>query len=330
MANIADKSKKDPSLLLECHGAKMFMKIYQALEIDRIKFSFVKKGDERNPIDIYMNAEEFQSDLIAKINSGQLERRRLEEARRPNAAGDKHCQDIWASRVGKSPKNTIRKFSIQPGQRTEYVFYATETAENEKSNAKSIVVGCSGKDLILLAFRWSFLYEDYKAILCERYSMKNMKSSYHAKESEAGQEVSYDESLENVQQAAPPASTSRQTDTMQAGERGPRSFSIGSNDFQDTHQDIKSQDSADTYIPQGKVEQFKLKVATSIVQMRSGKYALEGYTQDNIKYAVVFDPSIFSGLNSWENFYKSCTNIGNIIRFKGIVAKDRIMATEIV
>ena len=46
---------ENKDLLLELYGSNSFVKVYQALEIDKIKFSFAKKGEEKNGIDVYMD-----------------------------------------------------------------------------------------------------------------------------------------------------------------------------------------------------------------------------------------------------------------------------------
>lgn len=323
MANTTNKTNKDPSLLLECYGSKAFVKVYQALNIDRIKFSFAKKGEEQNSIDIYMSAEEFQADLITKIDRKELEKKRIQEINRATTAGDKYCKDIWESRVGKSNKNTIRKFTIQPGQNTEYVFRATESAENGQ-NPKNILVGFSEKELTLLSFRWSFLYEDYKTVLRERYSMKNMQSTYHQKENALDQDIPYDDA-ESEQQTATsvPSTDSAPPKDKSDQNQGRRPFSVGSDDT------LPNEDTSKGEEPKRDVKRFKLKVKSPIVLLKSRNYAFEGFTQDNIKYAVIIGPQ-FAGENNWEQFYNICSTAGNMVCFSGIITQTgRIMATAI-
>lgn len=321
MANTTNKTNKDPSLLLECYGAKAFVKVYQALNIDRIKFSFAKKGDEQNSIDIYMSAEEFQADLIAKINEKELEKKRVQEINRATAAKDKYCKEIWESRVGKSNKNTIRRFVIQPGQNTEYVFRATESPENGQ-NPKNILVGFSEKDLTILSFRWSFLYEDYKTILRQRYSMKNMQSTYHQKENTVDQDIPYDDS--EIEQRPAPYSNSALPKDKTEQSQGRRPFSVGSDDT------LSNEDISKGEAPKREIKRFKLKVKSPIVSLSREKYAFEGFTEDNKKYAVIIDSQFTEKNNGWERFHNTCSAAGNIVCFSGFIFKDnRIIATAI-
>lgn len=48
-----------------------FVKVYQAYNIDKVKFSFVKKGEHGNGFDIYVDIDEFDN-LCDEILSGQL------------------------------------------------------------------------------------------------------------------------------------------------------------------------------------------------------------------------------------------------------------------
>lgn len=317
-ANNSNKTEKDPSLLLACYGAKSFVKVYQALEIDKIKFSFVLKGNEGNPIDIYMNAEDFEADLMAEIRGKQLERKRLTELERARSANEKYCKDIWESRVGKSTKNTIRKFTIQPGMNTEYVFRASESAENGKSNAKNITVGISGKDLALLVFRWGFLFEDYKNVLRKRYSMAEMRSNYHPKEDPSDIPDDYVEEQPPMDPAEIPEHNAMNT---QKTRRKP--FSAGSDDMPTC-----TNDSEKAISQSNNVCSYRMKVKTPIVLLSSGNYAFEGYTQDNRKYAVVINPISFSP-DSLNAFCNICAKVGTMINFRGICKENRILATGI-
>ncbi len=337
MATITE-SEKDPALLLSCYGTKAFVKIYQALEIDRIKFSFVTKGREKDSIDIYMSAEEFQADLIAQIVNKELERKRVLEITRVRETGDKKYRSIWESRAGKSSKNTIRKFSIQPGQNMEYVFFATESSESGKENSKYILVGCAAKDLTLLAFRWSFLYEDYKKVLQTRYSMEKMKSTYnHSREAAVDSDMPYNDFTQNQQPS--PASATKASGSKdgtwkqtQGDPAKSKHFSVGSKDIrsdasQGNSGNGQGKNTGDVQKTGCEVKSFKLKIKTPITSMKSGKYALEGYTENNQRHIVVFNPAKFS---NWEKFYQICLNPGNMICFKGIATEDRIIATEII
>lgn len=326
--NNKSNSSSDPSLLQAFYGSKSFLKIYQVLEIDKIKFSFVKKGDEKNSIDIYISVEEFHADLIAKYKSGLLEKRRRYEIERKRNDNDQYYKDIWASRAGKSSQGSIHSFTIQPGEKTTYLFKANEYGE--KGQSRYITVGVADKDLIILDFRWSFLFEDYKKVLAERYSLKNMKSLFSVSREES---MDYDEYVET--ENIPQGQANQPESSLQKGSNGQNNqnpFSMEKNDISSTpaaqnNNNQQPKGSNRSEIPKGEVKYFKLKVFTPIIQLEKSKnYALEGYTADNIKFSVIFPRNL---LNENDPFYDICCNAGKMITFRGIAQNNRIYATSI-
>lgn len=327
--NNKSNSSSDPSLLKDFYGSKSFLKIYQCLDINKIRFSFVIKGDEKNPIDVYISVEEFHADLMTKYRSGLLEKRRRYEIERKRNDNDQYYKDIWASRAGKSSQGFTHSFTIQPGEKTTYLFKANEYGGNGQSRSRYITVGVADKDLIILDFRWSFLFDDYKKVLAERYSLKNMKSLFSVSREEY---MDYDESgeTENIPQgqASQPKSSSQRGSN---GQNNQKPFSMGENDISSTpaaqNNNQQPKGSNQSEIPKGEVKYFKLKVSTPIIQLEKSKnYALEGYTADNIKFSVIFPRNL---LNEKDPFYDICCNAGKMITFRGIAQNNRIYATSI-
>ena len=191
-SNKNQQTYEDNDLLIAIYGKDSFLKVYQALEIGKIKFSFVKKEDPKNSIDCFMNADDFVSDLIDLIDTRTLEKKAAYEkevARQKNA---KYAENIWESKAGISAHDEnakIRKFSIQPGTAQEIVFRASQ-------GEKSIIVGGAFRDLKLLSYRWHYLENDWNAIMASKYSLEKMKNSYREKENQKQYEAQMKEAEE--------------------------------------------------------------------------------------------------------------------------------------
>lgn len=172
-------------MLLEVYGGKAFFKIYQCLTIGKIKFSFAKKDNPKDGIDCYVDAEDFIADFMLLITAprgtladGNLLERLFAERRRMQEQNSEQGNDIWTSRPGKGKEDTLRVMSIQPGSKTQFVFKAYESSAEKGQKGKQILVGFDFRELRLLAMRWNFLYDDYKKILQNKYSMNNMVSEF--------------------------------------------------------------------------------------------------------------------------------------------------------
>lgn len=327
---MSNSNSNNPSLLQAFYGSKSFLKIYQALEIDKIRFSFANIGDERNSIDIYISVEEFHADLISKYKRGVLENRRQNEIERARKNNDQYCKDIWVSRGGKTKKGNFRCFTIQPGKNTTYVFRASESGGKGQSTPKNVIVGVSDKDLITLDFRWGFLYEDYKKVLAERYSLKNMKSSFSTSREES---IDYEESNEPENVSQQPAGRPVSSPQRYNGENKPKPSPGGNNAISSRTTPVAQGGNSSQQIggnqtetPKGEVKSFKLKVSTPIIRLRSSNYALEGYTEDNMKFSVIFPRNL---LDENDPFYNVCSNAGKMIVFRGIAQNNRIYATSL-
>lgn len=182
MAN--NNTNKDPDVLVAIFGGKTFVKVYQALDIGKIKFSFANKSNPKDGIDCYMDCNIFNCDLIDKITSKDynnittLEKLALAEKkayaeRKASANGQTiYHKPIWESPAGVNDGNVVRKFEIQPADNTDYMFRATE-------GKKCITVGCEARYLSLLAENWSFLKPDYDEYMRAKYNKKAMANTYH-------------------------------------------------------------------------------------------------------------------------------------------------------
>ena len=151
---------EDNDLLLAIYGNDNFLKVYQALEIGKIRFSFVPKEDPKDSIDCFVNADDFASDLIDLINSRDLIRMANNSLAKQKQESKAYADAIWESKAGLASNTEnaiIRKFSIQPGKTQEFVFRATQ-------GKKSIMVGFSFRDLKLLSYRWHYLEKDWDTI----------------------------------------------------------------------------------------------------------------------------------------------------------------------
>lgn len=167
----------DNDALIAIYGGKSFLKIYQALEIGKIKFCFVPKDEPKNSIDCYMNADDFASDFIAMIDSGELRKLAYNARVEQQKTGAQYASDVWESRVGVSTSGDteqLRKFTIQPGNAQEFMFRASQ-------GKKSVTIGFGWRELKLLSYRWHFLEADWNEMMKAKYNIKAMENAYHSK-----------------------------------------------------------------------------------------------------------------------------------------------------
>lgn len=184
------EKQEEKNLLASYYGGKAFVKIKQCLEIGKIQFSFVEKDNSKNYIDCYMEAEEFGAILMPGIKTGSLIKALMTE----KAKGEQYPKAVWTSPIGgnatgNNGKPISRYFEISPGSSSEVLFTAmTFPAEKNATGAfikvkgskaiSTLRIPCSYNDLKILAYKWSFLENDY---MSKKYCLENMKSEYQPK-----------------------------------------------------------------------------------------------------------------------------------------------------
>ena len=295
--------------LLEAYGAKSFVKVYPVLAIDQIKFSFAEKGKENDGIDCYMSVEEFMADFVDIINTGEL-RRLLYNAKKTMVEQNlNYGEQVYKSKIGKSGE-ILRQFNIQPGKSTDLVFQATSSGKGTAK--KTITVGCEYRELKIMAKKWSYLEKNNEAHMLEKYSLKNMESSFVPDASTVGETVSADVQTEVQTAQSKPVST-------------PYSYSATPTPVPGTVKEPveKPADVKNTTVS---VSTFKLKVTDSVVDMSSGNKALRGVTSNGVNYCVIIPKEKVTVL---QDFLSMC-QAGNIISFKGAAKGDRIYFDSLV
>lgn len=311
MSNNAKEKAKD--LLLEIYGGKSFCKIYQALSIGKIKFSFAEKGKEKDGIDCYMNADDFVADFIRMIRDKSLLRKAEIERQRAANAGDKYCKDIWKSRAGLNGENMIRAFTIQPGSSTEFVFRAT-------LNGRSVTVGFDYRELLLLEYRWSFLEEDWKAEMRGKYSLKNMRDEnrekYNKKQAE---EMEKEENSAPAQSPIPESQPAPQPPASDVQEK-PK-FMVGGSK-PESEQGTPQQE-------QPPLLNLRLKITIPVAEMKNGGKCVKAITEDGVEYAAIFCKELIAQTANWNSFEQKCANAGTIISIKGRIYGNRISVLEV-
>lgn len=301
-------------LLLDVYGGNSFVKVYQALEIDKIKFSFAKKGEEKDGIDVYMDAEDFASDLIRLIRNddvpGQgidsLCRRIIRERARAKEAGSKYCNAVWKSRAGKGNDGSIRSFEILPGSSTELVLTAS-------SNGKKIIVGCDYRELSLLSYKWSYLEKDYNKVLSSKYTIANMKREFTG----------------SSQQSNKPNASSKTENNSASATMQNKPLGYSSN--------ARKPEAETRPAPQVPVESsknmnpvsMKVKVTVGLMEMKSGGQAMKAVTQDGKEYSIIFSKDLISKAAGWNNFEEKCSCKGTIVNLKGFIKDDRVFVQSI-
>lgn len=220
--NTNNDTNKDNDVLVAIYGNNTFLKVYQAIEIGKIKFSFVNKDNPNDSIDCYLDCDIFNCDLIDKITSKDcngltpLEKLAIAEKqfyaeKKANARGQSvYHSPIWVSPSGVNNGNIVRKFEIQPADKTDYVFRATE-------GKKNILVGCEARFLTLLAERWKYLKVDYDVYMRQKYNKEAMKNPYHSQKMENVTPTQYavDDENENYEKTSSTANLSASTSQTQ-------------------------------------------------------------------------------------------------------------------
>lgn len=323
--------EKNKDLLLDIYGGKSFLKIYQALGIGKIKFSFAEKGKEKEGIDCYMNADDFVSDFITRIKNRDFLKRAEVERQRAKAANDQFCKPIWTSRAGlvSGSSTILRAFSLQPGSATEFVFRATEAK-------KSIIVGFDYRELLLLEYRWRFLENDWDNIMAKKYCLANMRDEN--RESYYSSQVKEQE--EQAQAADPAPSTNTQTEppknTAPASQPGnqtaepkekPRYMATGSGKKEDNPGNKDSSGKTKDSVPP--TLNFRMKITTAVARASSGNAYLKAVTEDGTEYVLLFQKPMMERIPNWTEYEKKFSSVGTIISFSGKIYGDRISVEKI-
>lgn len=304
--------EKSKDLLLEIYGGKSFLKIYQALGIGKIKFSFAEKGKESEGIDCYVNADDFACDFIAKIRSREFLRLADIERRRANEAKEQYCKAIWTSRAGITSDDKIRAFSLQPGASTPFVFRATE-------NKTNIIVGCDYRELELLEYRWKFLEKDWNAIMEKKYCLAAMKDE--------NREKFYSSQISDKEEPSAPAQSSQKADSSAAEKEKPRFMATGSGSKNDKPAD-SNEKPAQTPVPPSL--NFKMKITVGIKKNAAGNAFVKAVTEDGTEYVIVFNSAMMSNVPNWNEYERKFSNSGTIISFVGKVYGNRIIVEKVV
>lgn len=306
-----------PDMLIDVYGGKNFFKVYQALEIGKMKFSFVNKEDPKGKhIDIYVDADVFSCDLIEQIKNGELRQKGNAERKRAKEEKAQYCKSIWDY----ATKNGQLSMQIQPGNNTEFVFYVKETIEqgDEKKNT-SITVGCDYRSLRLMAERWSFLKADYDDMMRRKYSLVNMQNGYRKGNKATASAPSSTPVQKKEQPESSPAVTQQIANSVTdkpapavASQAKPIGLGVGAT----------SQAPATT-VPQEEKPQnqeFRMKTTTPIADIKNGngKMALKAITNDNRTFSVIF-PAELCKHSDFSNFEKRCSRVGSVIKIRGTI-----------
>ena len=325
MSNKTNTTNDSPDMLIDVFGAKTFFKVYQCLEIGKMKFSFVNKENPKdNSIDIYLDADIFSCDLIEQIKNGELRNKGNAERTRAKNANEKYCKSIWTSPAGLTSDQKVRQFEIQPGISTEFVFRATE----EKKN---ILVGCDYRSLRLMAERWSFLKADYDDLMRQKYNLKNMKSNYRkgneAPASTPATPVQKEEQPKATQTVANAVTSAPPTSAVTSTNPQAKPIGLGVGPAPQT-----TTAPAKTEQPKATDSVFKFKVANPIANMSDGRKALKGISEDGKEYALIFSAELCKN-SGFADFENRCSRVGSLIKVRGTIGtyadKDALFVSTV-
>ena len=311
-SNKAKEKSKD--LLLEIYGGKSFCKIYQALGIGKIKFSFAEKGKETEGIDCYVNVDDFVSNFISKIRNRDFLRLADAERKRAKDANEQYCKPIWQSRIGLSSDSNLRHFSLQPGSSTEFVFRAVE-------NKSSIIVGFDYRELELLEYRWKFLEKDWNDIMAKKYSFANMKDEnkekFYSKQVMEMEEAESEESAP-AKQDNPPVNEEKASPTER-----PMFKATGTDTSEKQEENGKQQEAIPPSV------KLRLKVTKEVARASSGNACLKAITEDGTEYILIFSKTLMNNVPNWAEYEKKLGKAGTIISITGKIYGERISVEEV-
>lgn len=77
------------------------------------------------------------------------------------------------------------------------------------------------------------------------------------------------------------------------------------------------------------LQEFRMRVTTPLTPMAGEKAALKGVTEDNQTLAVVFGTNLTKDVSVWKTFETKGSKAGSIIRIRGVLMKDRVLADAI-
>lgn len=346
---------EDNDLLLAIYGNDNFLKVYQALEIGKIRFSFVPKEDPKNSIDCFVNADDFASDLIDLIDSRDLIRMANNSLAKQKQEEKTYPDVIWESKAGlvsNSENAVIRKFSIQPGKTQEFVFRATQ-------GKKAIMVGFSFRDLKLLSYRWHYLEKDWDTIMAAKYNSEAMMNSYRAKknkeqydaqvkEAEEGdlpinqninaQPVSKSEEssdygvttdeLDSMEDELPvPEPTPMEKDEEPVPEKMTEEVKPNADTKKAPKEAPKTKPKASEAPSANETTQtMSLKIKNVLVSMKNGGKAFQGFDEKNNLFSVIIRPDRLANLDAEiARVMDESSKLGNKVTFKvAAVNGDRV------
>lgn len=195
------ETEKD--VLARFDGRGVMLKVKQALDIDKMAFSFVTYGQNNKStgsINCYLDAVEFAL-LMERIRNESLQKAIFAEKQRQLQSGDKYPKDIYTSPMGgaRSGDGAIsRMFVIAPAMKNDVMFRAIAFSatvsptgafipKKGEKPIQQIIVSTSFHELAKMAYKWQWLEKDY---MSHKYCMDNMKDTYRKDhDSESATEV---------------------------------------------------------------------------------------------------------------------------------------------
>ena len=125
------------------YAEKNFLKVKQAFAIDKVCFSFVKKGTKGDGVNIYMPIDEFDL-LCEKILNLSLHKKIADEKQRKV-----EYPGAYSCTVG---TDGSKKICIGAGKSLEVCIQGSVKGDNGKSN--NIFIGTTYKELVIMAKWW--------------------------------------------------------------------------------------------------------------------------------------------------------------------------------
>lgn len=226
---MAREEEKD--VLARFDGRGVILKVKQALEIDKMLFSFVQYGADNkltNSVDCYLDASEFGL-LMERIRNESLQKSIFAEKQRWQSSGDKYPKEIYISPIGGSHTKdgaVSRFFSIAPAAKYDVVFRAmafpaavSQTgafiAQKGAKPIATILVSTTFHELAKMAYKWQWLENDY---MSHKYCMANMKNAYRETHKEQI-EAETRQSIEEIHSVGVPQASAPQSQQTQSSEK---------------------------------------------------------------------------------------------------------------
>lgn len=196
-------AKEEKDVLSRFDGRGVMLKVKQALDIDKICFSFISYGADNKAtanINCYLDAVEFAL-LMERIRNESLQKAIFAEKQRWQSSKDKYPKNIYTSPIGgaRTENGAIsRMFTIAPAQKYDIVFRAMAFPANVSQTGAfiakkgerpvaQIMVSTTFHELAKMAYKWQWLEKDYMG---HKYCMDNMKDTYRKEhEPESASEI---------------------------------------------------------------------------------------------------------------------------------------------